>query len=425
MTTNSPLATVEILSPNRSNRIEKIVGASIHHMAGNLSVEECGRLFMKAGNQTSANYGIGSDGRIALYVPEAYRSWCTSNEDVDQRVITIMVANNKEGDPWPISEQAYRSLIKLLVDICKRNNIESLKWEANKSYALKFQTDKQNIFVHRWFSNTECPGEYLYNKLGTIASSVNRQLSGESNDENKEDADDSDDENKDEGSNDENTNEDSQDSSNAESESTEEDKESSESYTQVTNPKPKITVTDKNVYVATVNRSTEVSDFTKFKDNDVAGLLIEAGYLFTANHTRVDTFQSPKLDAQVLAASQATLPYGFFFIARATSVDEIKEEVYQISFVIRKYPPKLGLWLMLGLHQTQATNDVLLDEYYNRLVELGLNRQLGLYVTTTQLKTITWSKHQDEWWLWIRKHYKSDASFKKAIDPSIFDVEVE
>ena len=76
---NSPLVVYTKLSPNHSGkRTKKIDTITIHCMAGNCSVETCGNLFASSARQASSNYGIGTDGRIALYVDEANRSWCTS-----------------------------------------------------------------------------------------------------------------------------------------------------------------------------------------------------------------------------------------------------------------------------------------------------------------------------------------------------------
>ena len=92
---NSSLICCTILSPNHSGkRTHTIDTITIHCMAGNLSVESCGALFARASRQASSNYGIGSDGRIGLYVAEENRSWCTSSRANDQRAITIEVANN-------------------------------------------------------------------------------------------------------------------------------------------------------------------------------------------------------------------------------------------------------------------------------------------------------------------------------------------
>ena len=175
---NSPLVTYTKLSPNHSGRRNHVIDTvSIHCMAGNASVETCGALFADPARKASSNYSIGSDGRIALYVDEANRSWCTSNAANDHRAITIEVANNGGAPDWPVSDKAYAALLDLLTDICRRNNIKELLWKGNKS--LIGQVGKQNMTVHRWFAAKACPGDYLYNRHGEIAAEVNRRLKGE------------------------------------------------------------------------------------------------------------------------------------------------------------------------------------------------------------------------------------------------------
>lgn len=172
---NSSLASYTKLSPNHSGaRNHKIDTISIHCMAGNLSIESCGELFARSSTGASSNYGIGSDGRIALYVDEANRSWCTSSASNDHRAITIEVANTVAATPYPVSDQAYAALINLLVDVCYRNGIERLLWKGDKS--LIGQIDKQNMTVHRWFAAKDCPGEWLYSRHGQIAEEVNKRL---------------------------------------------------------------------------------------------------------------------------------------------------------------------------------------------------------------------------------------------------------
>ena len=91
---NSSLISYTKLSPNHSGkRTKKIDTVTIHCMAGQLSVESCGALFAKSSRQASSNYGIGPDGRIALYVDEGNRSWCTSSNANDQRAVTVEVAH--------------------------------------------------------------------------------------------------------------------------------------------------------------------------------------------------------------------------------------------------------------------------------------------------------------------------------------------
>lgn len=172
---NSSLVTYKKISPNKTSpRNHAIDTITIHCMAGNLSVETCGSVFSSASKRASSNYGIGSDGRIALYVEEKDRSWCSSNAANDQRAVTIEVANDGGAPDWHISDIAMASLIELVSDICKRNNIRELKWRGDRS--LVGQTSKQNMTVHRWFAKKACPGDYLYNKHSYIAAEVNKRL---------------------------------------------------------------------------------------------------------------------------------------------------------------------------------------------------------------------------------------------------------
>jgi hypothetical protein len=178
MMSNSSLVTYKKLSPNYSRpRNRKIDTITIHCMAGNFTVETCGKIFSAESRKASSQYGIGTDGRIAQYVDESDRSWCTSSAANDNRAITIEVANDSGEPDWHISQKALEALIQLCVDICQRNDIPKLLWKADKN--LIGQVDKQNLTVHRWFAAKACPGDYIYNMLGKIADEVNKRLLGE------------------------------------------------------------------------------------------------------------------------------------------------------------------------------------------------------------------------------------------------------
>ena len=171
---NSSLVDYTLISPSKTSpRTHAIDTITIHCVVGQCTVESLGALFAKASRRGSSNYGIGKDGKIGMYVEEKDRSWCSSNAANDHRAITIEVASDTTH-PYAVTDAAYKSLIKLLVDICKRNNIKKLKWKADKS--LIGQVDKQNMTVHRWFANKACPGDYLYERHGQIAAEVNKQL---------------------------------------------------------------------------------------------------------------------------------------------------------------------------------------------------------------------------------------------------------
>lgn len=173
--TNSKLVNYTRISPNRSvNRNHKIDTVSIHCVVGQCSVETLGSIFASASKEASSNYGIGYDGRIGMYVEEKDRSWCTSSASNDNRAITIEVASDTYH-PYRVNNMAYKSLIKLLVDICKRNGIKKLVWSTNKSERMN-HLNGCNMTVHRDYANKSCPGDYLYNLHGQIAKEVNAQL---------------------------------------------------------------------------------------------------------------------------------------------------------------------------------------------------------------------------------------------------------
>lgn len=171
---NSSLVSYTRISPNKTSPRNHVIDTiTIHCVVGQLSVETLGNIFSNVSRQASCNYGIGADGRIGMYVEEKDRSWCSSSSKNDNRAITIEVASNTTH-PYKVNDKAYNSLINLLADVCKRNNIKKLLWKADKS--LIGQVDKQNMTVHRWFANKSCPGDYLYNLHGKIAEEVNQRL---------------------------------------------------------------------------------------------------------------------------------------------------------------------------------------------------------------------------------------------------------
>lgn len=150
------------------NRVIKITP---HHMAGNLSIETCGRLWQTYGRNASSNYGIGTDGRIGCYVDEENRSWCSSSAANDNVAITIEVANDGGADTnWHVSDKAINSLINLMVDICKRYGIKKMNFTGNAN---------GNLTLHKYFAQTVCPGPYLESKMPWIADQVNKKLNGE------------------------------------------------------------------------------------------------------------------------------------------------------------------------------------------------------------------------------------------------------
>ncbi len=188
---NSPLATVRMISPNRTpNRNHAIDTITIHCFVGQVTAKRGCEVFQPSSKKASCNYVVGYDGSIGLCVEEKDRSWCTGGYDKngnpirvngisgksnDYQAVTIEVASDS-AHPYAITEKAMAALIELCTDICRRNGIKKLLWFGDKN--LVGNPAKQNLTVHRWFANKACPGDYIYQRLGDIAAKVNAKLGG-------------------------------------------------------------------------------------------------------------------------------------------------------------------------------------------------------------------------------------------------------
>ena len=178
--TNSSLVSYTKLSPNHSGqRTHSIDRITPHCVVGQLSCKSICGCFTSPSCQASCNYGIGTDGRISLCVEEKNRSWCSSSNANDQRAITIECASDM-SEPYAMNDKVYASLISLCTDICKRNGKKRLLWLGDKDKTLNYapKSDEMVITVHRWFANKSCPGNWLYARLGDLATKVTANLDG-------------------------------------------------------------------------------------------------------------------------------------------------------------------------------------------------------------------------------------------------------
>lgn len=175
---NSSLVTYTALSPNHSGlRTHTIDRITPHCVVGQISVEALGDIFAPEARRASSNYGIGVDGRVALYVDEANRSWCSSDARNDQRAVTIECASDLT-DPYAMNPDVYDALVALCADICRRNGKSRLIWIPDRTAALNYdlEPDEMLLTVHRWFAAKSCPGDWLFNRLGDLANAVTRIL---------------------------------------------------------------------------------------------------------------------------------------------------------------------------------------------------------------------------------------------------------
>ena len=138
----------------------KINHITIHHMAGILTAAQCGAIFAKKGRNGSSNYGVGSDGKVGLYVNESDRAWCDSNWNSNCTTVSIETSNSKTGGEWPVSATTFNKLIKLVADIAKRNGLGKL-------------VPGKNLTWHSMYTATACPGDWLRGHMQELADKAN------------------------------------------------------------------------------------------------------------------------------------------------------------------------------------------------------------------------------------------------------------
>lgn len=148
-------------SPASSRK--KITNVCLHHMAGILTAKQCGDIFARAGRGGSAHYGVGSDGKIGLYVDESCVAWHAGNWAENQCSVGIEISNDTIGNNWHVADSTLVLVIKLVADIMKRNGITK---------AIKGTT----LTWHSMYSATACPGDYMRSKMDYICEEVNKIL---------------------------------------------------------------------------------------------------------------------------------------------------------------------------------------------------------------------------------------------------------
>lgn len=143
---------------------EKIENIVVHHMAGNLSVKQCGQVFQSVG--ASTHYAVNGK-NIGQFVKEEDAAWSCGSKWWNQNSISIELANDGGAPNWHVSDQTIATAIKLIADICKRNNIKEIIYTGDKW---------GNLVMHKWIASTACPGPYLATRFKHIADEVNKIL---------------------------------------------------------------------------------------------------------------------------------------------------------------------------------------------------------------------------------------------------------
>ena len=81
-------------------------------------------------------------------------------------------------EPYTMNDKVYAALVNLCVDVCRRNSKKRLLWIADRDEALSYSTksDEMLLTVHRWFAKKSCPGNWLMERLVSLADEVNGKL---------------------------------------------------------------------------------------------------------------------------------------------------------------------------------------------------------------------------------------------------------
>ncbi len=120
-----------------------IEGVTVHHMAGDLSLADCLRVWQAA--PTSAHYAVDRDGRVAQMVHDRDTAWACGDWDANCRTISVEHANSGSG-PWTVHEAAMEAGAHLVAAICLAYGLGRPEWGVN-------------VFPHCHWAQTACPGE--------------------------------------------------------------------------------------------------------------------------------------------------------------------------------------------------------------------------------------------------------------------------
>lgn len=118
--------------------IDKVV---VHYNAGNLTAEGCYSVWQT--REASAHYQVESGGRIGQLVWDSDTAWHAGDWDANLTSIGIEHANMADGT---ITEQALDAGSHLVAAICKYYGLGRPEWLVN-------------VYPHKYFSATSCPGQ--------------------------------------------------------------------------------------------------------------------------------------------------------------------------------------------------------------------------------------------------------------------------
>lgn len=139
------IADVEKILPcsYTAGREQGIFGITLHHNAGNLTIDDCYRVWCNS--ETSAHYQVDENGTVGQLVNDCDTAWACGNWYANTGTISIEHANDN-SDPWTIFPAALESGAHLTAALCRLYGLGEPEWMVN-------------VFPHSHWSATACPGE--------------------------------------------------------------------------------------------------------------------------------------------------------------------------------------------------------------------------------------------------------------------------
>lgn len=175
-------------------------------------------------------------------------------------------------------------------------------------------------------------------------------------------------------------------------------------------------------FVATVLAGQNPTlDYKKIRDARISAMMFYGGQLYDQSHIE-QTYTNPYLQKLTQQCNNAGLPYALYVNVRARTMIEADKECRALYYMISRYSPKLGLWLSLQTGASKDTNNKILEVYYNYIEKWGLKARCGLYVTSKQLDTITWTTFQDRFYLWMIEPKDVSEVDDELLQPEMFEV---
>ena len=120
-----------------------IQGVTIHHMAGDLSIDDCYRVWTN--REASAHYAVQADGTIGQLVNDWDAAWACGHDWANNNTISIEHANDG-SDPWTVHPAALDAGAHLTAAICAYYGLGEPTWMGN-------------VYPHCHWQATACPGE--------------------------------------------------------------------------------------------------------------------------------------------------------------------------------------------------------------------------------------------------------------------------